>query len=85
MPIPISKIPISKIPHARKVYAVGRTLHVVTDLMHDSDSPGFRRVAHEEMMSAILRLTQQEDHDDRYANFVIHSPDQPYREIQTED
>lgn len=69
--------PIPEMPHAREAYAVERTLHVVTDLMHDSDSPGFRRGDHEEIMSVILRLTQQEDHDDRYANFVIHSPDQP--------
>ena len=68
---------IPKIPHAREAYAVGRTLHVVTDLLQDSDSPGFRRAADEEMMSVILPLTQQEDHDDRCANFVIHSPDQP--------
>jgi hypothetical protein len=69
--------PIPKIPHAREAYTVGRTLHVVTDLMHNSDSPGFDRVAHEEMMAVIRRSTEQEDHDDRYANFVVHSPDQP--------
>ena len=68
--------PIPPIPHAREDYEVGRTLHVVTDLMHDSDSQSFRRAAHEEMMAVILRLMQQEDHDDRYAT-VIHSPDRP--------
>ncbi len=69
--------PIPEIPHAREAYAEGRTLHVVTDLMHNSDSPGFRRTAHEEMMSVVRRLTQDLDRNNPFANFVIHSPDQP--------
>lgn len=69
--------PIPTIPHAREAYAVGRMLHVVIDLMHDSALPGFHRTAHEEMMFAVQRLTEDLDHNDPFANLAIHSPDQP--------
>jgi hypothetical protein len=47
--------------------------------MHNSGSPGFNRTAHEEMMMAILSVTEQRDHGPRdpFTCFVIHSPDQP--------
>ena len=72
---------IPTIPHAQEVYETRdpvRTLHVVTTLMHNSDSAGFDRVAHEEMMQVVRSLTEMRDHErDGYACFVIHSPDQP--------
>lgn len=73
-----------KIPYAREVYEVregcAATLHVVTDLVHDRESPGFRPTAHEEMMSAIrflMGLDLGEHYRPDWTSYVIHSPDQP--------
>jgi hypothetical protein len=74
------------IPHAREVYEVRDgsappALHIVTDLMHDSASPGFDAAAHEEMMSAIralMGLHLGEQFRSNWACFVIHSPDQSW-------
>jgi predicted metal-dependent enzyme (double-stranded beta helix superfamily) len=69
----------AKYPHARRVYEEGRTLHVVTDLMHKSDSPGFDRKRHNEMMDAIVgvAVATSDRQVYRYDSCVIHSPDQP--------
>jgi hypothetical protein len=55
--------------------AMAAELHVVTDLMHRSESPGYDAKAHEELMVVVnlLRGRRRED----YGCFVIHSPDQP--------
>jgi hypothetical protein len=76
-----NKVALPNIPHARRVYEEGRTLHVVTDLMHKSDSPGFDRKRHDQMMDAIVRVAGNTIYGDRYRppydSYVIHSPGQP--------
>ncbi|MEW6436510.1 MAG: hypothetical protein AB1508_04990 [Pseudomonadota bacterium] len=55
--------------------AMAPELHVVTDIIYRSESPGYDAKAHEELMVLVrlLRGWRRED----YGCFVIHSPDQP--------
>ncbi|ACB93966.1 hypothetical protein [Beijerinckia indica] len=66
------------ISHAKRVYIErepsGNVLHIVTDLMHDSSSPGYAPRAHAEMMEAIAREMGYERLN--YACYIVHSPDQ---------
>ena len=66
-----------EIPHAKKVYVEGHTLHVVTDLMHFSDSAGFDRPRHDEMMRWVAWFAgynpdQRPSNIVKYSNYVIH-------------
>ena len=77
------KLPSFVIPHAKEVYGDPdrRTLHVVTDLMHNSDSPGFDPEKHSQFMTWV-RLATFSDVDQThvqgaYLQYAIHSPDQP--------
>jgi hypothetical protein len=72
-------VALPNIPHARRVYEEGKPLHVVTDLMHKSDSPGFDRKRHDQMPDAILRVADAgaDFNQCPYHSHVIHSPDQP--------
>jgi hypothetical protein len=45
---PNMNVALPNTPHARRVYEGDRTLHVVTDLIHKSDSPGFDRKRHDQ-------------------------------------
>jgi len=55
--------------------AMAPELHIVTDLMHRSESPGYDASAHEAFMVVVRLLLGRRRED--YGCFVIHSPDQP--------
>jgi hypothetical protein len=67
-----------EIPHAPKSFEGReppfRVLHVVTDLKHRPESPGFDPEAHDAMMRAVGSLVGPRCEFDKYK---VHAPDNP--------
>ncbi len=70
---------VTDIPHAPKSWChpeppFSNVLHVVTNLMDRSSSPGFNAEAHHEMMQAIGARVGPRGYE--FDKYQIHAPDQ---------